>query len=126
MGMEEIRTDNAPEAIGPYSQAVRSGNMVFLSGQIPIDPATGEVISGGIKEQTKRVFDNLTAVIKESGLLIDDVVKVTVYMTDLGEFALMNEVYALFFNEPYPARATVGVKELPKGVSVEVDAVLVG
>ncbi|MCK5237886.1 MAG: RidA family protein [Deltaproteobacteria bacterium] len=124
--MEEIRTDNAPEAIGPYSQAVRSGNMVFLSGQIPIDPATGEVISGGIKEQTKRVFDNLTAVIKESGLLIDDVVKVTVYMTDLGEFALMNEVYALFFNEPYPARATVGVKELPKGVSVEVDAVLVG
>ena len=126
MGMEEIRTDNAPEAIGPYSQAVRSGNMVFLSGQIPIDPATGEVISGGIKEQTKRVFDNLTAVIKESGQSIDDVVKVTVYMTDLGEFALMNEVYALFFNEPYPARATVGVKELPKGVSVEVDAVLVG
>lgn len=123
MSKTEIKTDGAPSAIGPYSQAVKAGGFVFCSGQIALDPGSGELVSGSVADETRRVLGNLQAVLLEAGVTMDDVVKTTVYMKDLGEFAVMNEVYGEFFSEPYPARATVGVKELPKGVRVEVDAV---
>ena len=120
---EAISTAAAPAAIGPYSQAVSAGGVLFLSGQIPIEPSTGETIAGSVALQTRRVLENLKAVLEEAGLTMDSVVKTTVYMTDLSDFAAMNEVYAEYFTEPYPARATVEVKALPKGVAVEIDAV---
>lgn len=125
MARLSIYTDRAPKAIGPYSQAVRAGNMVFLSGQIPLDPKTGELVAGDIVLETRRVFDNLKAVAETAGDGLKDVVRVTIYLTDLGNFAKVNEVMAEYFHEPYPARATLGVAALPKGARVEIDAIMV-
>jgi reactive intermediate/imine deaminase len=124
MTREIINTDNAPAAIGPYSQAVRHGNTVYLSGQIPLDPATMQLVDGDIAAQADRVFKNLRAVCEAAGGDLGDVIKVNIYMTDLGHFARVNEVMAEYFSEPYPARATVGVSALPLGAEVEVEAVL--
>jgi reactive intermediate/imine deaminase len=124
MTREIINTDNAPAAIGPYSQAVRHGNTVYLSGQIPLDPATMQLVDGDIATQADRVFKNLRAVCEAAGGDLGDVIKVNIYMTDLGHFARVNEVMAEYFSEPYPARATVGVSALPLGAEVEVEAVL--
>ena len=118
-----ISTTKAPAAIGPYSQAIRVGNLVYTSGQIPIDPATGESAEGGIKEQTRQSLLNLKAILEEAGLTMNDVVKTTVFMADMNDFAAMNAVYAEFFAEPYPARSAVAVKTLPKGALVEIEAV---
>jgi reactive intermediate/imine deaminase len=121
-----IHTKAAPAAIGTYSQAVRAGDTVYVSGQIPLDPETGELVEGDIAAQITRVFDNLQAVAKGAGLGLQDAVKITVYLTDLGNFATVNEIMADYFVQPYPARAALGVASLPKGAEVEADAVLVG
>ena len=118
-----IHTPMAPAAIGPYSQAVVAGEWVFASGQIPVDPATGEVIDGGIAEQTDRVMENLVAVLREAGLTLDHIVKTTVYLADMGTFGEMNEVYAAHFGDHRPARATVQAGALPKNVGVEIDVI---
>ncbi len=118
-----ISTQEAPAAIGPYSQAVEAGCFVFLSGQIPLDPATGELVSGSIQYETRRVMENLKAVLAAAGLSFADVVKTTIYVTDIGAFAAVNEVYGSYFKEEPPARATVQVAALPKGARVEIDAV---
>ncbi len=118
-----ISTDRAPAAIGPYSQAVQAGGFVFCSGQIPLDPATGGVVDGGIEAQTRRVLENLAAVLAAAGTGLDRVVKTTVFLADMGEFAAMNAVYAGFFPADPPARAAVEVSALPKGVRVEIEAV---
>ena len=118
-----ISTEKAPAAIGPYSQAVRVGNLVYTSGQIHIDPATGVFAEGGIKEQTRLSLLNVKAILQEAGLSMGDVVKTTVFMADMGDFADMNSVYSEFFTEPYPARSAVAVKSLPKGALVEIEAV---
>ena len=120
-----ISTGKAPSAIGPYSQAIQVGNLVYTSGQIPIDPATGAFVEGGIKEQTRRSLLNVKAVIEEAGLTMGDVVKTTVFMADMNDFADMNSVYAEFFSEPYPARSAVAVKTLPKGALVEIEVVAI-
>lgn len=120
-----IQTDQAPAAIGPYSQATRAGNTVFLSGQIPLDPATGEVVPGGIEAQARRAFDNLRAVADAAGGSLDDVVRLGLYLTDLSQFAAVNAVMAEYFDAPYPARSTIEVSALPRGVAFEVDAVMV-
>ena len=125
MSRETISTDSAPRAIGPYSQAVRAGNTVYLSGQIPLDPATGELVGGGFESETRRVFDNLRAVAAAAGATLDHAVRVTIYLTDIGRFPIVNGIMAEYFNEPYPARVTIGVASLPKGAAVEVDCVLV-
>ena len=122
----EVKTAAAPEALGPYSQAVRIGDQLFCSGQIPLDPASGELVGGGFEAQVERVFDNLEAVVAEAGLSLDHAVKVTIYMTDLAKFPVLNELYARRFTSPFPARATVGVASLPKGAEVEIDLVAVG
>ena len=122
--MKSITTPEAPAAIGTYSQAVRAGDFVFLSGQIPLDPKTMKLIEGPFEDHVRRVFDNLRAVCKEAGGDFDRVARVTVYLTDLGNFAKVNEVMASYFNEPYPARAAVGVASLPRGSEVEVDAIM--
>jgi reactive intermediate/imine deaminase len=122
--MRSITTPEAPAAIGTYSQAVRAGDTVYLSGQIPLDPKTMKLVEGGIEEQVRRVFDNLRAVCREAGGDFDRVARVTVYLTDLGHFAKVNEVMAAYFNEPYPARAAIGVASLPRGAAVEVDAIM--
>ena len=119
--MKAIHTNNAPAAIGPYSQAIEVNGFVFASGQIPINPATGDFVEGGIKEQTKQALTNASNILKEAGTNLSHVVKTTVYMADMGDFAAMNEIYAQFFNEPYPARSAVAVKALPKGALVEVE-----
>ena len=121
--MKAIGTKKAPAAIGPYSQAIRVGNLVYTSGQIPIDPATGVFVEGGIKEQTRQSLTNVRAILEEAGLAMSDVVKTTVFMADMNEFAEMNAVYAEFFAEPYPARSAVAVKTLPKGALVEIEVV---
>jgi 2-iminobutanoate/2-iminopropanoate deaminase len=118
-----VSTDRAPKAIGPYSQAVISGGWAFLSGQIPLDPATGQVVEGDIAAQTARVFDNLKAVLEAAGSSLDRVVKTTVYLKDMGEFARMNEVYATYFTAGPPARATVEAAKLPRDVRVEIDCI---
>jgi len=118
-----IATDGAPAAIGPYSQAVRAGETVYLSGQIPLDPGTMQLVDG-FDNQVRRVFDNLRAVCLAAGGDFDDVVRVTIYLTDLGTFPRVNEIMASVFREPYPARVTVGVASLPRGAAVEVDAIL--
>ncbi len=118
-----VQTPEAPAALGPYSQAVVAGEWVFASGQIPIDPATGDLIDGGITEQTDRVLKNLAAVLHEAGLSLDRVVKTTVYLTDMGTFGEMNEMYAKHFGDHRPARATVQVAALPKNVGVEIDVI---
>jgi len=124
MSKQIIATDNAPAAIGTYSQAVRAGDTVYLSGQIGLDPATMEMVDG-FEAQTVRVFTNLRAVAEAAGGSLGDAVKLNIYLTDLSNFAKVNEIMATFFEQPYPARAAVGVKELPKGALVEADAVLV-
>lgn len=125
MAKRIIATDQAPRAIGTYSQAVKVDQTVYLSGQIPLDPQTMELVSGGIELQIRRVFDNLDAVAKASGGSLADVVKLNVFLTDLGNFGVVNEVMAQYFAEPYPARAAIGVAALPKGAEVEMDAVMV-
>ena len=120
----KISTKDAPAAIGTYSQAVRAGDTVYLSGQIPLDPSTGQMCDGVFADRAKRVFDNLRAVCRAAGGDLDRVVRVTVYLTDLANFATVNEVMATYFKEPYPARAAVGVASLPRGADVEVDAVM--
>lgn len=119
-----ISTDEAPGAIGPYSQAVRAGDFVYLSGQIPLDPATMEVVTGGFRDRAVRVFTSLEAVTRAAGGSLKDVVKLNVYLTDLGQFATVNEVMSEFLDEPYPARAAVGVASLPKGVDIEIEGIV--
>ncbi len=120
-----IQTDHAPQAIGTYSQAVKIDNTVYMSGQIPLDPLSMEVVKGGIEAEITRVFDNLKAVATASGGSLADVVKLNIFLTDLGNFPTVNEIMAQYFQQPYPARAAIGVAALPKGVGVEMDAVLV-
>ena len=119
-----IATDRAPQAIGTYSQAVKVGTTVYLSGQIPLDPTSMELVEGDISVQIKRVFDNLSAVAEAAGGNLSNIVKLNVFLTDLSNFPIVNEIMASYFNEPYPARAAVGVASLPKGAQVEMDAVL--
>ena len=119
-----IHTDDAPQAIGTYSQAVKVDNTVYISGQIPLDPGSMEVVEGGIEAEITRVFDNLQAVATASGGSLADVVKLNIFLTDLGNFPTVNEIMAQYFQQPYPARAAIGVAALPKGVGVEMDAVL--
>jgi 2-iminobutanoate/2-iminopropanoate deaminase len=118
-----ILTDKAPKPIGPYSQAVRFGDLVFTSGQIPIDPATGDLVTGDIVKETELVFANLAAVLAAAGTSLERAVKCTVFLTDMGQFGKVNEVYTRNFREPFPARSTIQVAALPKGVSVEIDVV---
>jgi 2-iminobutanoate/2-iminopropanoate deaminase len=122
---EIIATNSAPQAIGPYSQAVRAGNLVFASGQIPIDPATGQFVSGGIAEQTEQVLKNLKALFGAAGVGLDQVVKTTVFLADMDDFAAMNDVYGRYFTEASPARATVQAARLPRDARVEIEAIAV-
>ena len=118
-----ISTPKAPAAIGPYSQAIQVGNLIYTSGQIPIDPATGQLVEGGVKEQARQSLNNIQAILQEAGLTMASVVKTTVFMADMADFAEMNSVYAEFFTEPYPARSAVAVKTLPKNALVEIEVV---
>lgn len=124
MAKQTIHTDDAPKAIGIYSQAVRAGDAVYISGQIPLDPATGELVSGDIEREIRRAFDNLAAIAEAAGGSLADAVKVTVFLTDLGHFAKVNEIMAQYVPQPWPARAAVGVSQLPKGARVEVECIL--
>lgn len=123
--MKAISTTKAPAAIGPYSQAIEANGMLFCSGQIPINPATSALVEGGIQEQTRQVFHNITEVLAAAGTDLSHVVKTTVFLSDMANFAAMNEVYAQFFAQPFPARSAVAVKELPKGSLVEVEVLVV-
>ena len=123
--MKQIHTDNAPKALGPYSQAIEAGGMVFASGQVPIDPATDQFVEGGIKEQTRQSLTNAQHILREAGADLHHVVKTTVFLSDMDNFAAMNEVYAEFFQQPYPARSAVAVKTLPKGALVEIECIAV-
>lgn len=118
-----ISTPKAPAAIGPYSQAIRVGNLIYTSGQIPIDPATGSFVEGGIKEQTRQSLTNVKAILEEAGTSMANVIKTTVFMSDMADFADINSVYAEFFSEPFPARSAVAVKTLPKGALVEIEVI---
>lgn len=118
-----IATSSAPAAIGPYSQAVEAGGMVFVSGQLPVDPATGSFAEGGIKELTRQSLTNIKAILAEAGLTMDNVVKTSVFLADMNDFAAMNEVYAQFFQEPFPARSAVQAARLPKDAKVEIEAI---
>lgn len=120
---DRIQTNNAPQAIGPYSQAIKANGLIFASGQIPLDPATMQIVEGGIREQTERVMRNLAAVLEAAGSQLNRVVKTTVFLADMNEFAAMNEVYGSFFDELPPARSTVEVKRLPRDVRVEIDVI---
>jgi reactive intermediate/imine deaminase len=122
---QTISTNEAPAAIGPYSQAVRAGSTVYLSGQIPLDPVTQDLVDGDFAAQAARVFDNLAAVARAAGGSLSDIVKLTVYLTNLGRFAEVNEIMVEYFTEPYPARAAIGVAALPRSVEIEVDAIMV-
>ncbi len=122
--VKAIHTDRAPQAIGPYSQAIDAGDLLFVSGQIPLDPETMEVVEGDIATQTDQVMKNLEAILTEAGASFSQVVKFTIYITNMADFATINEAYAKFLQEPYPARATVEVSQLPKGVGVEMDAIV--
>ena len=122
---QAISTSNAPAALGPYSQAVQVGNLLFLSGQVPIDPATGSVVEGGIQEQARQSLTNLKAILNEAGTNMGAVVKTPVFLKSMDDFAAMNEVYAQFFQQPYPARSAVQVAKLPKDVLVEIEAIAV-
>ena len=121
--MKKLHSDKAPKALGPYSQAIVAGGLVFASGQVPIDPATGNFVEGGIKEQTKQSLTNVSNVLAEAGIDLSHVLKTTVFLSDMDNFAAMNEVYATFFSEPYPARSAVAVKTLPKGALVEIEVI---
>jgi len=125
MNKKAIHSDNAPAAIGTYSQAIQAGNLVFLSGQIPLVPATMEIVDGDFEARARQVFENLRAVAEAAGGDLNDIVKLTIFLTDLGNFAAVNSVMESFFEQPFPARAAVGVSALPKGVDVEADAILV-
>ncbi|AAL80792.1 deaminase [Pyrococcus furiosus DSM 3638] len=120
---EVIFAENAPKPIGPYSQAIKAGNFLFIAGQIPIDPKTGEIVKGDIKAQTRQVLENIKAILEAAGYSLTDVVKVTVYLKDMNDFAKMNEVYAEYFGESKPARAAVEVSRLPKDVLIEIEAI---
>jgi reactive intermediate/imine deaminase len=124
MSREIVSTKAAPQAIGTYSQAVVVNGVAYVSGQIPLDPATGELVEGDIRAQIARVFDNLSAVAEGAGMTLADTAKLNVYLTDLGNFAVVNEVMATYFSQPYPARAALGISALPKGSQVEMDAIL--
>jgi reactive intermediate/imine deaminase len=125
MPKEPIHTSRAPAAIGPYSQAIRAGNTIYLSGQIPLNPKTMELVKGDIRAQTRQVFDNLAAVSEAAGGSLANAVRLTVYLTDLANFSAVNEIMAEYCKEPYPARAAIGVAQLPRGAAVEVDGILV-
>jgi reactive intermediate/imine deaminase len=125
MNKNAIHSNNAPAAIGTYSQAIQAGNLVFISGQIPLLPTTMEVVDGDFEARARQVFDNLQAVAEAAGGSLNDIVKLTVFLTDLGNFAIVNSVMESYFDHPFPARAAVGVASLPKGVDVEADAILV-
>ncbi len=125
MSRQSIHSDHAPAAIGPYSQAVRAGDTVYCSGQVPLDPATGKLVDGDISVQARRAFDNLKAVCIQAGGSFDDVVRMGLYLTDLGQFAAVNAVMAEYFTQPYPARSTIEVSALPVGALFEVDAIMV-
>lgn len=125
MAKQAIQTKDAPAAIGTYSQAIRAGNTIYLSGQIPLDPKSMQLVTGDTRAEIARVFDNLAAVASAAGASLESAVRITVYLTDLKNFSLVNEVMAEYFKEPYPARAAIGVAALPRGAAVEVDAVLV-
>ena len=124
MKKEIISTENAPQAIGPYSQAVKAGNLMFISGQIPLDPKTGDLVSESIEEQAKQVLDNVKSICEASGNSLDDIVKISIFLTDLSNFSVVNDVMKEYFSEPYPARATVEVSGLPLGVNVEIEAIV--
>lgn len=124
MTQRNIHTPDAPKAIGPYSQAVAAGGFVFLSGQVGLDPASGEMVRGGLEAEARRAFENLAAVAAAAGLSLAAAVRVTIYLTDLGEFATANRIMQDYFREPYPARVTIGVAALPKGAAIEVDCIL--
>ena len=123
MKKQTIQTANAPAAIGPYSQAVRAGDLLFISGQIPLDAKSGELVKGGVAEETKKVLENLKAIIEAAGGGLGDVVKTTIFLKDMGNFATVNEVYGTYFPQPFPARATVEVARLPRDVNVEIEAI---
>lgn len=123
--MESIFTENAPKAIGPYSQAIKLNGLIYLSGQIPINPAVSEIVPGGIKEQTEQVFSNIQAVLTEGGSSLKNIVKTTVFLADMKDFQGMNEVYGSYLNEPYPARSCVQVARLPRDVLVEIEVIAV-
>ena len=118
-----VSTSSAPKAIGPYSQAIRAGSLLFVSGQVPIDPATGNLVEGDIAAQTRRVFDNIGAILEAAGASFDHVVRTTVYLADMNDFAAMNEVYGTYFSSPAPARATVQAARLPKDARIEIDVI---
>lgn len=119
-----VNTDKAPAAIGPYSQAIKAGNFMFISGQIPVDPATGTVVSGGIAAQTKQALENITAILKSENLSLGNVVKTTVFLTDMNDFQTVNQVYGEYFSQDAPARSCIQVARLPKDVSVEIEAIV--
>lgn len=121
--MKAVHTEKAPAAIGPYSQAIQAGNFIYASGQLPIDPATGQFPEGGIQEQTRQSLLNAQAILEEAGSSLNQVVKTTVFLSDIANFAAMNEVYSQFFSAPFPARSAVAVKDLPKGALVEIEVV---
>ena len=124
MTKEIISTENAPQAIGPYSQAVKAGNLMFISGQIPLDPKTGDLVSESIEDQAKQVLDNVKSICEASGNSLDDIVKISIFLTDLSNFSVVNDVMKEYFSEPYPARATVEVSGLPLGVNVAIEAIV--
>ena len=125
MGKKVIQTEKAPKPIGPYSQAIRAGNFIFLSGQIPIDPSTGEMVGGDIRQQTRQVLENMKGVLESQGLGMQDVVKVNIFLKDMGNFNEMNEVYATYFSSSPPARSTVEVAKLPRNADIEIEAIAV-
>ena len=124
MTKEIISTENAPQAIGPYSQAVKAGNLMFVSGQIPLNPKTGDLVSDSIEEQAKQVLKNVQGICEAAGYSLDDIVKISIFLTDLSNFGIVNDVMKEYFSEPYPARATVEVSALPLGVNVEIEAIV--
>ena len=124
MTKEIISTKNAPQAIGPYSQAVKAGNLMFISGQIPLDPKTGDLVSQSIEDQAKQVLENVKSICEAAGYSLDDIVKISIFLTDLSNFAIVNDMMKEYFSEPYPARATVEVSGLPLGVNVEIEAIV--
>ena len=124
MSKEIISTENAPQAIGPYSQAVKAGGLMFISGQIPLNPETGDLISGSIEDEANQVLQNIKSICEAAGHGMEDIVKITIFLTDLGNFATVNEVMKKHFSEPYPARATVEISGLPLGVNIEIEAIV--
>ena len=123
MAKKQIQTTNAPAAIGPYSQAIQAGNLIFVSGQIPLDAKSGELVTGSIEDQTKKVLENMKAILDQGGASMDQVVRTTIFLKDMANFARVNEVYGTYFRAPFPARATVEVARLPKDVGVEIDCI---